>query len=216
MAPKPVIHAVDDDRCFREALERTLRTTGHCVQGYSCASAFLEALDPSVPGCLITDLRMPDMNGLELQRTLREREIRLAIVFISGHGDTTQAIAALKSGAIDFLEKPFGEQALLRSVARALEKDSADRRLAGERALVMQRFSNLTRREQQIFALIVSDLPNKEIARQLRISPRTVEHHRERAMLKMQAQSFSELITMSVLCGIREIHLALPQQSPGS
>jgi two-component system response regulator FixJ len=159
MTATPVIHAVEDDRRFREALERTLRTTGFPVQGYSCASAFLNDLDPSAPGCLVTDLRMPGMDGLELQKTLRERQIRLSIIFISGHGDATQAIAALKGGAIDFLEKPFGEQTLLRCVARALDKDSADRRLAAERAIVMQRFANLTPREQEIFALVVSDLP---------------------------------------------------------
>ncbi|MGH8282930.1 MAG: response regulator transcription factor [Gammaproteobacteria bacterium] len=202
-----VIHAVDDDRLFLAALVRSLRPTGLTVNSYRRARAFLERLDPEQPGCLITDMCMPDMEGLELQNRLREQRVFLPIIFMTGYGDAGKAVTALKRGAVDFLEKPFSEQVLLASVRQALKKDADDRRLADEKDVVKQRFVNLTSREQEIFALVVSDLPNKEIARQLKISPRTVEHHREHVMLKMRASSITELITMAVLCGIHELHL---------
>ena len=207
MRSEPTIHAVDDDPRFLSALVRTLRTTRLTVNGYACASHFLESLDPDLPGCLITDLRMPDIDGLELQRRLAQQQIRLPIIFITGHGDASKAVAALKGGAIDFLEKPFSEQALLRSVRLALDKDANDRRLCGEQAIVRNRFAHLSPREHEVFTLVVSDLPSKEIARRLKISPRTVEHHREHLMLKMQARSLTELVTMAVLCGVRELRL---------
>ena len=207
MPSEPTIHAVDDDPRFLSALVRTLRTTRLTVNGYASASHFLESLDPDLPGCLITDLRMPDIDGLELQRRLAQQQIRLPIIFITGHGDAGKAVAALKGGAIDFLEKPFSEQALLRSVRLALDKDANDRRLSGEQAIVRNRFAHLSPREHEVFTLVVSDLPSKEIARRLKISPRTVEHHREHLMLKMQARSLTELVTMAVLCGVRELRL---------
>ncbi|MGH8127155.1 MAG: response regulator transcription factor [Gammaproteobacteria bacterium] len=207
MAAETIIHVVDDDRRFLAALERSLRSTGLAVKAYASARDFLSRFEPDQPGCLITDLRMPDIDGISLQKTLRERKIRIPIIFITGHGEASTAVAALKGGAVDFLEKPFSEQVLLDSVRSALEKDATDRALAGEKTVVKQRFVNLTPREQEVFALVVSDLPNKEIAHRLKISPRTVEHHREHVMLKMQAESIAELITMAVLCGIHELHL---------
>ncbi|WP_347906084.1 response regulator [Pseudomonas purpurea] len=207
MTTDPVIHVVDDDRLFLAALERTLKASGLGVRTYTCANTFLDGFDPQQPGCLITDLRMPGTTGLELQQKLKALHARLPIIFISGHANARTAVAALKCGAVDFLEKPFSEKELLASVQLALEKDLDDRRLAREQALVQQRFRNLSPREQQVFALVVSDLPNKRIARELMISPRTVEHHREHLMLKMQARSTAELITMAVLCGIHQLHL---------
>ncbi|MFW0754094.1 response regulator transcription factor [Pseudomonas sp. H11T01] len=207
MTTDQVIHVVDDDRLFLTALERTLGITGLQVRTYTCAHTFLDNFDPQQPGCLITDLRMPGTGGLELQKRLKELQVRLPIIFISGHANASTAVAALKCGAVDFLEKPFSEKDLLASVQLALDKDVDDRRLVREQTLVQQRFSNLSPREQQVFALVVSDLPNKKIARELMISPRTVEHHREHLMLKMQAHSTAELITMAVLCGIHELHL---------
>jgi two-component system response regulator FixJ len=207
MTTDQVIHVVDDDRLYLAALERTLGITGLKVRTYPCAYTFLDNFDPQQAGCLITDLRMPGMGGLELQKRLKESQVSLPIIFITGHGNASTAVAALKCGAVDFLEKPFSEKELLTSVHQALNKDLDDRRLAREQALVQQRFSNLSPREQQVFALVVSDLPNKKIARELMISPRTVEHHREHLMLKMQAHSTAELITMAVLCGIHTLHL---------
>ncbi|CAI8971766.1 Transcriptional regulatory protein FixJ [Pseudomonas sp. IT-P253] len=207
MTTEQVIHVVDDDLPFLTALELTLGTTGLEVRTYSSAEAFLDVFDSQQPGCLITDLRMPGTDGLALQKILKELHVRLPIIFISGHGNARTAVTALKGGAVDFLEKPFSEKDLLASVQLALDKDTDDRRLTQERNLVLQRFMHLSPREQQVFALVVSDLPNKKIARQLMISPRTVEHHREHLMLKMQAHSTAELITMAVLCGIHELHL---------
>lgn len=207
MDAEPVIHAIDDDRSFLQALERSLRSIGHEVRSYLSAQDFLLGIEPEQPGCLITDLRMPDIDGIELQERLRARRIRLPIIFISGHADTATAVAALKRGAVDFLEKPFGEKQLLESVSQALARDARDRQLARERAVVRQRFDRLTPREREVFVLVVSERPNKEIARQLKISPRTVEHHREHLMLKMQARSQVDLVTMAVLCGIHELHL---------
>lgn len=207
MTTEQVIHVVDDDRLFLAALERTLGSTGLEVRTYICAKSFLDSFNPQQPGCLITDLRMPDTSGLELQKRLIELQVRMPIIFISGHANASTAVAALKCGAVDFLEKPFSEKDLLASVQLALDKDLDDRRLAREQAMVQQRYSNLSPREQQVFGLVVSDLPNKKIARELMISPRTVEHHREHLMLKMQAHSTAELITMAVHCGIHQLRL---------
>jgi FixJ family two-component response regulator len=147
------------------------------------------------------------MDGLELFRRLKGADIRLPVIFITGHGDARHAVAALKAGAIDFLEKPFTEQTLLDSVHQALERNAAEREVIAERVAVQQRFENLTARERTVFALVVSSLHNKDIARELQISPRTVEHHREHLMLKMQARSMADLVTMAMLCGVRDLHV---------
>lgn len=206
MTSEAVIHVVDDDRHFLSALERSLRSLKLHVASYTDARAFLAGLEPGRSGCLLTDLRMPGMDGLTLQSVLREQKIRLPIIFMTGHGDATTAVTALKGGALDFLEKPFSERKLFDSVRQAVAKDAADRALWAEQTLVQQRYENLSPREHEVFALVVSDLPNKTIARRLKISPRTVEHHRNHVMLKMQAKSLAELITMAMLCGIRELH----------
>lgn len=207
MATEQVIHAVDDDRAFLAALERTLRDTGLDVDCHGSAADFLAKVDPERPCCVVTDLRMPDMGGLALQQRMKEMRIRIPIIFITGDGDTHDAVAALKAGAMDFLEKPFGAKELLDSVRKALDKNANDHLLASERSTLQRRYANLTPREQEVFALVVSDLPNKEVASRLKISPRTVEHHRQHVMLKMQAHSVTELLTMAVLCGIHELHL---------
>lgn len=206
-----VIHAVDDDGAFLAALRRSLESTGFPVKSYSQAREFLADINASQAGCLITDLRMPDIDGLELQRRLEEQQIRMPVIFITGHGTTSNAVTALKNGAVDFLEKPFGEKQLLDSVTAALQKDARERELLREQEVVKQRFVCLTPRERQVFRLVVSDLPNKQIAIQLKISPRTVEHHREHLMLKLQASSQADLITMAVLCGVHELHLQPPE-----
>lgn len=204
---EPLVRAIDDDRRFLASLERCVRTSGLAVACYTSAAAFLDELESDRPGCLISDLRMPDMDGLALQQVLGERGIRIPIVFISAYGSAASAVHALKAGAVDFLEKPFREQRLLECVRQALATDSRDRQLNRERDNVRQRYGALSPRERQVFALVVSDRPNKVIARELRISPRTVEHHREHVMLKMQARSQAELITMAVLCGVHQLHL---------
>lgn len=208
MTSEPIIRVVDDDRHFLAAIERSLRSLELPVSGYTDAQVLLAELElePDRPGCLLTDLRMPGMDGLALQDVLRAQKVRIPIIFMTGHGDTATAVTAFKHGAVDFLEKPFSEQKLFESVRQALAKDATDHALWAEKTLVRQRHQNLSPREREVFALVVSDLPNKTIARQLKISPRTVEHHREHVMLKMQAKSLAELITMAMLCGIRELH----------
>jgi two-component system response regulator FixJ len=207
MTTNPVIHAVDDDERFLAALMRSLHETGLPVRGYSSGQELLDSLETSCSGCVVSDLRMPGMDGLELYRRLKARGARLPMIFITGHGDARQAVAALKAGAADFLEKPFPEQVLLNSVGQALEADAVERRLRADKAVVRERYENLSPRERAVFALVVSNLHNKEIASELRISPRTVEHHREHVMLKMRAQTMAELLTMAMLCGVRELHL---------
>ena len=207
MTTDPVIHAVDDDERFLAALTRSLHETGLPVRGYGSGQELLDSLETRCSGCVVSDLRMPGMDGLELYRRLKARGARLPMIFVTGHGDARQAVAALKAGAVDFLEKPFPEQVLLKSVGQALEADAVERRLLADKAVVRERYENLSPRERAVFALVVSNLHNKEIASELRISPRTVEHHREHVMLKMQAHTMAELLTMAMLCGVRELHL---------
>lgn len=199
------IFVLDDDRNFVDALVLTLEVAGHDVDAYTSAPAFLDAYSPDRAGCLIADVRMPAMSGLELQRRLAREHSALPIVFVTGHGDIAMASQAFRAGAVDFLEKPFEDRQLLSSVHRALEKDRRERQLVRDRAVVEERYSQLTPRERQIMEFVVSDLTSKEIARQLKISPRTVEHHRAHVMLKMQATSLTELITMAMICGVRTL-----------
>lgn len=207
MPTDQVIHVVDDDPRCLSALERSLRNIGLEVRAHASASDFLDSFDPDRPGCLVSDLRMPGMGGMALQQALRERGLRIPVIFVTGHGSTAAVVAAFRNGAVDFLEKPVSEKQLLESVARALRKSQRDHELAWEQAVVRGRYENLSPRERQVFALVVSDRVNRDIAKELKISPRTVEHHREHLRLKMQANSFAELITMAVLCGIHEWHL---------
>lgn len=205
--PRPTVFVVDDDRTFLGALVLALESNGLTVEPFVSAQGFLHAYAPERPGCLVLDVRMPAMTGLELQQVLDARGIRIPIVFITGHGDVATSVTAFRQGAVDFLEKPFSDQALLDSVSHALARDARARHIEGDRATVMARFERLTPREQEIMALVASDLSAKEIAAGLRISPRTVEHHREHVMAKMAAGSLHDLIIMAVICGVHELRL---------
>lgn len=207
MGTDPIVHAVDDDAPFLIALTRTLRSAGLNVLEHTRAEDFLRAVDPERSGCVVTDLRLVGMDGLALQRHIRERHLHLPVIFVTGHGDARNAVCAMKNGAVDFLEKPVSRQSLLEAVRHALQRNAEARRIVEQRAHVTHRYAELSPREQEVFALVVSDRPNKEIARQLKISPRTVEHHREHLMLKMHANSFAELITMAMLCGVHQLRL---------
>jgi two-component system response regulator FixJ len=206
MPYESIVHVIDADHSFLAALELTLRASSLNVHSYTLASNLLDSPHLDRPGCVITELRIPDMDGLELQQRLRQ-QCTVPVIFVSGQSEISKVIAAFKGGAVDFLEKPLSERMLLSAVHEALAKDAEVRRLAADRAIVNQRYCRLSPREQLIFHLIVSDLSNKEIARQLQISPRTVEHHRQHVMFKMRAGSLAELITMAVLCGIRKLGL---------
>lgn len=207
MNEQQTVFVVDDDRNFVDALVLTLEVAGLQVDAYSSAQEFLDGWSPDQAGCLVADIRMPAMSGLELQRHLANGRNSLPIVFVTGHGDISMASQAFRAGAVDFLEKPFEDSQLLSSVQRALEKDRRERVLVRDRAIVEERYAQLTPREREIMEFVVSDLTSKEIARKLKISPRTVEHHRAHVMLKMQATSLTELITMAMICGVRSLQI---------
>jgi FixJ family two-component response regulator len=190
------VFVVDDDAPVRDALRLLLRSTGHAVETYASAQEFLDAYSDDRPGCLLLDVRMPGMNGLDLQERLNERGAILPIIFITGHGDVPMAVEALQAGAMDFLQKPFRDDELLDRIAKALEKDAGNRRELLEVGQIAQRFEELTPRERGVMELIVQGKANKVIAGDLAISQRTVEIHRARVMEKTQASSLAHLVRM--------------------
>lgn len=206
MPVNPVVHIVDDDEAVRQSLAFMLSSAGLPVRVYESAKAFLDGLDPAQCGCLITDIRMPDISGLELLHRIKGRVRCLPAIVITGHGDVPLAVEAMKAGAIDFIEKPFDEEAILSAVQTALEKTEweSDGDLAG----IVARLATLSERERQVLEGLVAGHANKVIAATLGISPRTVEVYRANLMTKMQAKSLSELIRMAVLA-----HVPLPTPS---
>jgi two-component system response regulator FixJ len=198
MSAEPCVFVIDDDPGMRDSLKTLLETSGYQVRAHESAVAFLAGDGPSGRGCVLTDIRMPDMDGLQLQQELRARGANLPVILMTGHGDVPLAVSAMKAGAIDFLEKPFDDTALVNSVNRALEEaQKADATEASTKA-VHDRIAQLTAREKQVLDLLVAGRPNKIIAYELSISPRTVEIHRARVMDKMAARSLAELVRMSL------------------
>ena len=197
MVDNPVVHIVDDDEAVRQSLAFMLSSAGVAVRLYESAGAFLDGLHDVQCGCLITDVRMPDMTGIELLRTIRERATCLPAIVITGHGDVPLAVEAMKAGAVDFIEKPFDEQAILAAVQTALAQteNAVDSDLAA-------RLASLSDRERQVLEGLVAGHANKVIAATLGISPRTVEVYRANLMAKMQAKSLSELIRMAILAHV--------------
>jgi two-component system, LuxR family, response regulator FixJ len=198
MSDSFVVHIVDDDEAVRQSLAFLLSTAGVPVRVYDSATSFLDALPSLQSGCLITDVRMPDMTGIELLQRLKAKSIDLPVIVITGHGDIPLAVEAMKSGAIDFIEKPFAEEAILRAVdaaQRTLEKRG---RQSEEEAAVAARLKSLSERERQVLDGLVAGNANKTIAHDLGISPRTVEVYRANLMTKMQAKSLSDLIRMTL------------------
>jgi two-component system response regulator FixJ len=193
------VFVVDDDEAVRRALRFLLRTAGHEVEAFPSAGAFLETYRPERRGCLLLDVRMPHMTGLELQHELNARGWRIPAIFITGHGTVPIAIAAMKAGAFDFIEKPLRDEALLESVERALGWDETTRQDHLELATLKTRATLLTPREREVLDLVARGEPNKVIARRLGISFRTVELHRSHILEKMQARTISELIRMAIL-----------------
>lgn len=201
MADSLIVHIVDDDESARQSLAFLLGTAGMTVRLYESAAAFLDSPDNIQDGCLITDVRMPDMTGIELLHELKVRSISLPTIVITGHGDIPLAVEAMKCGAIDFIEKPFDEEAIIRAVQTAKERvDKRARECEGEAALAAK-LTSLSRRERQVLdGLVAGDL-NKTIAHNLGISPRTVEVYRAHLMTKMQAKSLSDLVRMALFAG---------------
>jgi FixJ family two-component response regulator len=194
MSGDDFVTIIDDDQAMRESLSTLLRAEGFVTQSYESAESFLADGPESVSGCLIVDIHMPGMNGLDLQRELRARAIALPVVVITGQADVPKAVAALKAGAIDFLEKPYDIDALLRAVRDALNREDRGQNPDEERWQVQVRLTSLSRREREVMDLMVKGNPNKLIAATLGISPRTVENHRASVMDKMQCANLSSLI----------------------
>jgi|SRR5579863_9757255 len=199
---KGLVHIIDDDDALRESLVFLLRTAEIEAKSYANAKAFLAALpDPSL-SCIITDVRMPDMSGIDLLRRLKELKIATPVIVITGHGDVTLAVEAMKIGAVDFLEKPFDDEVLLASVEAALRQHGGQARRDSERAEIESRLATLSPRERDVLGGLVAGRANKQIAFDLGISPRTVEIYRANLMNKMEAGSLSDLVRMALVVGM--------------
>jgi two-component system response regulator FixJ len=191
-----VVHIVDDEEPVRNSLAFLLGTAGFAVRTHESASAFLEIAGSIVNGCLVTDLRMPDIDGVELLKRLGARGNLLPAIVVTGHGDVRMAVEAMKNGAIDFIEKPFSDEVLIESIGRAVNQASSKAETEAARARTLARLSSLSDRERQVLKGVVAGQANKTIAFELGISPRTVEVYRAGLMSKMQARSLAELVGM--------------------
>jgi two-component system, LuxR family, response regulator FixJ len=198
-----LVHVVDDDAEVRNSVAFLLRSAGMEVRTYESAAALLDKLPTVNGGCVVTDVRMPEINGLELQRRLRAAGATLPVIVITGHGDVPLAVTALKDGAVDFIEKPFKQEVLIAAVRSALQRSRIQTDEAGQKAGIAARLALLTPRERQILEGIVAGKPNKVTARELGISPRTVEVYRANVMTKMEAGSVPDLVRMALAGGIR-------------
>jgi two-component system response regulator FixJ len=207
MSAEPTVFIVDDDQEVREAIALLMLSVGLQSQSYADAWTYLNSFDPDAPGCLVLDVRMPDMNGLELQDELAGKPYHPPIIMITGHGDVPMAVRAVKAGAIDFIEKPFHDQTLIDTVQRAIAIDAEGRGEALELADIKDRVDRLTKREREILDQIVAGKRNKVIAYDLGISQSTVEAHRAKVMEKLEARSLSDLMRMMMLVD--------PRRGPG-
>ncbi|WP_129644565.1 response regulator transcription factor [Peristeroidobacter agariperforans] len=193
---KPTIYIVDDDDGMRRALSVLMSTVGYNAVTFERAAEFLQKLDPNQPGCLVLDVRMPEMSGLEVQQQLNRSGSMLPVILITGHGDIPMAVQAMKDGAFDFLQKPFRDQDLLDRINGALKQDAENRETVERHADLKRRSESLTPREREVMALVVDGRANKVIAIDLGLSERTVEIHRANVMEKMQARSVAHLVKM--------------------
>ena len=202
-AAVPTVFIVDDDRSMRQAIQDLVESVGLRAEAFATGQEFLNRQRTGDPSCLVLDVRLPQMSGLDFQRQLAEADIQIPIIFITAHGDIPMSVKAMKAGAVDFLTKPFRDQDMLDAVTRALDRDR--KRRVGEKARsdLRQRFATLTQREQEVMTLAASGLRNKQIAYQLQVEEITVKIHRGRAMKKMEARSIADLVGMAETLGIR-------------
>lgn len=198
MTAKPTVYIVDDDDAVRRGLTALLAAKGFAVEAFASADAFLAFGPPYPGGCVLIDIRLPKMSGLELQRELKRRGIALPVIIITGHGDVPVAVAALKAGAVDFLEKPFDSESILGAIDEALRVAPIGGGLPVDRESIAERIGRLTTREREVMELVVEGQPNKAIAHRLNIALRTVEIHRARVMEKTGARNLSELVRMAI------------------
>jgi RNA polymerase sigma factor (sigma-70 family) len=196
MTDAPVVFVVDDDPSVRSSLKFLLSTVGLRVESFDSADTFLHKKSPDAPSCLVLDVRLPGLSGLDFQRELAAKNIRIPIVFLTGHGDIPMSVRAMKAGAVEFLTKPFRDQDLLDAVRIALERDRARREQEKEVMILQRRFDSLTSREQEVISMVVSGILNKQIADQLGTAESTVKVQRSRAMEKMRAESLVDLVRM--------------------
>ena len=204
MPPSNLVHVIDDDDAMRDSLEFLLRTAKIEVRTYDSAAAFLKAMPDGATGCVITDVRMPGLSGIDLLRQLKARGSTIPVIVMTGHGDIQLAVEAMKIGAADFLEKPFDDEALLVSVRAAIDRLQKHAQRDTERADLNNRLASLSVREREVLEGLVAGKANKVIAFDLGISPRTVEIYRAHVMTKMNAGSLSELVRMALLAGVLE------------
>ena len=202
MQREPIIYVIDDDDAVRNSMEFLLKTAGIKVRGFESAKAFLDVLPDVNSGCIITDVRMPGITGIELLRRVKEFNADLPVIVITGHGDITLAVEAMKIGAVDFLEKPFDDDLLLAAVRAALNRDADSAKRKAELGNIGEKLAALSNRERQVLDGLVAGNANKVIAFDLGISPRTVEIYRANLMTKMAANSLSDLVRMAMVAGI--------------
>jgi two-component system response regulator FixJ len=197
-----IVHVVDDDEAMRDSMAFLLRAENFQVKTYADAADFLNALPQIDTGCIVTDVRMPGMSGIELLQRLRELKVSLPVIVVSGHGDVPLAVEAMKTGALDFIEKPFDDEVFLHAVRMALSTHAVDSQREAQKATINSRLESLSNREREVLEGLVAGHPNKTIAFDLGISPRTVEIYRANVMEKMQAKSLSELVRMALVGGL--------------
>ncbi|MCH8498569.1 MAG: response regulator transcription factor [Marinobacter sp.] len=193
---RQTVYVVEDDEAVRDSLELLLKSAQHPVKSYSTANAFLDDYSDAMAGCMVLDIRMPGMDGMELQKRLNDRNSLLPIIFVTGHGDVPMAVEAMKEGAVDFIQKPYHEEALLEKIAAALATDREQRESLSQKQDIIRRINTLTPRETEIMDRMIAGQANKVIAIELDISQRTVEIHRSRVMHKMGTHSLAHLVRM--------------------
>ncbi len=202
MSSEPTVFVVDDDQAIRSSLKWLIESVDLNVAVYETADEFMRDYYPGRAGCLLLDVRMPGMSGLELQEHLVQRQINIPVIIITGHGDVPMAVRAMKAGAVDFIEKPFNDELLLESIRKALAVDERQRNQQSQRAGLAARLAHLTPREHEVMMMVTEGRANKEIASTLGVSAKTVEAHRARVMEKMEAGSLAELVRMVIAAGL--------------
>ena len=209
MNPQPTVFLVDDEASVLKALSRLLRSAGLNVKIFGSPQEFLQDQDPHAPGCLVLDVAMPGLNGLDLQRALAAKGTELPIIFLTGRGNIPMSVEAMKQGAVDFLTKPTNDEDLLAAIRAGIRKDRANRHAEAERSSIQQQLATLTPREREVLRHIIAGRPNKQVAADLGIVEKTVKVHRARILKKMKVQSLAELVRMAEHSGIKPASAAI-------